>query len=302
MRIKQIILTILGTSLIFSCSSYARNVSPIETPSQTNTTSTNILPPNASTTTPYSPGVTTPTPPNIIGANYPTTSCPGNPSDPAQTGKPPICPDINGKYPTGYTAATANCPDVCVTTNYVAPNYVSATEAICPAGYTQTSTFNMKPEVAPNDPNATYFPTSYSDMTTHQNQGWDCTGSNGTGIWCMNCRSTGNDTLPNSVASGTWIGLPDLPGRYGPVYATNNIKVSSGRKYWVEGNGNSSNCGNKEYKAGCPAGTRANAEFYYNYTSYTCKPKPNTVHVTGQYVPYSKVCSRLKPIWIPANK
>ena len=309
--LKGLAVSLLSIMFIWSVSTvYARNVLPNNpiipnTPNPINQQgdSTMVAPIN-NTAVPMAPIIKTGQPASITGGNYSSVkSCPGDPSA-NSTDQPyskPNCPDINGKYTDSVPADPAkSCPDVCKVTNYVAPNYTSAKEGVCPVGYAQIGAFNMQEEVSSNT-GMTHVATSLADLNSYTSKGWTCPASRfSNGTWCVACNSTGGDTVPGG-ADGGWVSsVPsDSQRRPGRVFSTSTKLTINGQKNFNKG----TNCGKGTPMCrcgdpgSCIAGGGSNSVFAYYYDIYTCTPIPGSVHATGQYIPATKICARIKPSW-----
>ncbi|MFZ2314575.1 MAG: hypothetical protein WAW86_02810 [Gammaproteobacteria bacterium] len=299
---KWVIISLFGMIMMSGALNvYARNALPVDT-GPTGSDSTMIAPINT-TATPMAPIIKTGQPSAAItGGDYSSLkSCPGDPSSTTLANQAPNCPDINGRYPGALPAdPVVSCPEVCMVTNYTAPDYSSAKEGVCPVGYTQIGAFNMQEEVSSNT-GMSHVASNQADYDNYTSKGWNCPYAGfADGTWCVACNSTGGDTVPGG-SDGAWVSsIPasGAAGRPGMVYSTSQILVIGGQKNFNKGpsGGKGTPMCSGGDPGSCSSGA-ANSVFRYQYYIYTCTPKPGSVHATGQYVPASKICSRIKPTW-----
>lgn len=195
------------------------------------------------------------------------------------------CPDINGLF-NGQVVTTPpkSCPDSCTVTRYPEvlngenqTNYVSTKiiNPICPTGYASVGTFNVQNEATYSTSPAAIRPVKgMTNYYTYRNAGYDCSFTYGdeqlSGEYCRGAFTDGEITASVDNANG------------------NVVKIVNSYR-------SSCHCSGSCLKCDCwLAGTGPRWTYRYHYVQCIT---PAGVYLTGNKVPVSLVCARVKSAW-----
>ena len=249
-------------------------------------------------------------PPPQPGASY--SACPAN----------PVCPDINGNYPSGQTP---NCPLTCVAVrsmatmlfssqvvssqgmngvgNITVNGYVptAVQDAICPPNYSMVGVFNMGPEVVNNNWSGTSIvPTSISDYMKLLSYGYTCNTNN--------MLASIDICVPTQYAYNMpWLYYP----RYGtdripPGFPVNDNHYSTNLvvwKYngWNYGCWSEPTCGAGGVNPDSPCNYNSYYRIGYNVYDFMCTCSWNMCE-TLNMAPTAIACTFNNPQWMQLNK
>lgn len=245
--------------------------------------------------------------PQHVDVSLPTTQLPTT-SDPFKNLSAcpdnPICPDINGKLPSGMT--TINCPDSCTVERDVV--YVSRNPDVivsvkknpqCPAGYAVKHVYKVDKEIVWKDvPEVVPPPINVFSYTIFLVNGYTC-GPSPTAAE-QNTRFCEFDPwyVPEELC-GTNDGSCEFYTINNPALNRANINNYNGfmakivfKKKYPTCNGPFTGC----FNWGCEATGGHSTEF--RYIPIQCTPPPG-FYTTANMVPTGLICSRSKVTWQP---
>ncbi len=203
----------------------------------------------------------------------------------------PLCPDINGNPPIGYTSTS--CPPSCVVNRVVLPTPTqppaaplpisSTTAAVCPVSYTAVATYRADKEIQAG-PIPAPFPIPNMETYRGYTSSWyDCTYFTSPEYSATYC---------GSIDSKWLLATPMLINIGVGVYrSTNNTEIC----YQNAACTGASTSYSYYSSPHCPT-SHPYVGITYSYTYMQCTSPPGLSY-TANTVPTSIVCSHLTPTW-----
>lgn len=203
----------------------------------------------------------------------------------------PICPDINGKYPPGGSAAS--CPDACTVTRQAqtqtvqgATRVLSVTPAVCPTNYVKVADYNLQPDIVNMPSPAPVYPIpDIASLNNYRNAGYSCfLNYNDSYRLYQYCAYTGL-SVPYTTSNdpAVQVGVDAVIAGYVGQYV-----ISYGSGCYAD----------KYCNPGAPVscGVIHSTSYYNYYLYYMCQP-PGGLYYTSNLIPASVVCSSQLPQW-----
>lgn len=218
----------------------------------------------------------------------------------------PVCEDENGTLPAGATKK--DCPAACTRIRMVfGPNpngsFSRSVDAVCPANYVQTASFNVKDELAWMDRPQSVFPIPIDKWRWYLQNGYTCSWHDAIQTDTVCARSTRSIENVRDVRSeGANLSInPDKP-----------VNIGGNAGSWIKNNTHSPSASSACYLWNAPmsckidvghcsgvVGEILDRKYFYPYALYECRP-PAGIYRTGRQVPVSIVCVHRKVKWEPS--
>lgn len=218
----------------------------------------------------------------------------------------PICSDVNGRWPAG--GSTSTCPDQCTVTSptitpYSAMNSIPSVQ--CPVGYTKIAHYNMQPEYVIKPRSISFTPKTLSEFSALRASGASCYTILPT-FYTLPCNVWGPPFQSMYTANyGDYSGGMIYGGPTEQIVPSALVEPADGS--YVDcfsllgctGTATRSTTGTGEPCLDVP--NTLSFRKTYSYYPILCQSNANIAYPTGQRIPASLVCTRIRSVWQRIN-